>query len=241
MVDIVKAIEREKEYLEHRANGVEPFHLIDAVKECGFEGLKEYFEVKREYEFNTLEFAFVEQPMPGGVAEIFNMIQANKPGVLFVDWEDTYVVCANQGLEEFNKQYCEENDITFFPLRTGGGTIVGSTGDFSFGVCCPKTVVSDYVFILDHVRDILQRHTAYEVTVDGNDICVNGNKICGSASYTAGDVFMVIMHFSFYDWSELITNICAASKVGKPVTYVDFMTRTEFKQEVARWLRVKSI
>lgn len=239
MKDIVKAIEREKVYLSHRRKGEEPFHLIDAVKEHGFENLEQYFIEKREYLFSKLEFNFVEQLMPGGVAEIFKMIDANVPGVLFVDWEDTYVVCANRGLEEFNRQYCEENNITFFPLHTGGGTIVGSKGDFSFGVCCPITVVNDPSFILNGVRDILQRHTGGVVTVDGNDICVNGNKISGTANYQKDDVFMVILHFSFADHSDLISKICTTSKVCKTVSYVDFMSRTEFKQEVAKWLRVQ--
>lgn len=241
MGDIVKAIEKEKEYISYRMKGEEPFHLVDAVKECGFETLDEYFTEKPSFEFNNLDFRYIEKPMPDGVFEIFNMIKHNQPGVLFVDWEDTYVVCANKGLEEFNREYCEENNIEFFPLYTEGGTIVGSKGDFSFGICCPNTVVNEPSFILNRVRDILQKHTTGEVTVKGNDILVNGNKISGTANYAKGDVFMVILHFSFGDWSDLISKICTTSKVGKPVSYVDFISRAEFKQEVAEWLRVHSI
>lgn len=238
-MDIKRAVEIEKKYLEHRMKGEEPFHLVDAVKECGFETLDEYFAVKQDYSFGQIQFHLVEQPMPGGVAEIFKMVQSNEPGVLFVDWEDTYVVCANKGLEEFNREYCEEHNITFFPLYTPGGTIVGSKGDFSFGVCCPRSIVDDCGYILDNVKTILQRHTEKEITVRGNDICADGNKICGSAWYKAGDVFMVIMHFSFSDLSDLISNICKTTKTGKPVAYVDFMTRDTFKMEVAEWLRVQ--
>lgn len=241
MNDIVKAIEVEQTYLKYRMKGEEPFHLIDAVKEHGFESLGQYFKEKKAHQFDKLEFAFIEQPMPGGVAEIFKMIATNKSGVLFVDWEETFVVCGIRGLEEYNKQYCEENGITAFPLYTGGGTIVGSKGDFSFGICCPANMGIDAEFILNGVTNILQKHTAKVVSVNGNDILVNGCKICGSASYQNDHVFMHIMHFSFDDWSDLISQICTTSKVSKPVSYVDFMSRAEFKQEVAEWLRVYSI
>lgn len=53
MGDIVKAIEKEKEYLEYRKQGKEPFHLVDAIKECGFESLDEYFEEKKNMSLIT--------------------------------------------------------------------------------------------------------------------------------------------------------------------------------------------
>lgn len=240
-MDIVKAMALEESYIEHRMRDKEPFHLVDAVKECGFESIDEYFMAKKAYFFSRLDFELVEETMPNGVAEIFKMIQMNHAGVLFVDWNETYVVCANRGLEEFNRQYCEKNNITFFPLHTPGGTIVGSTGDFSFGVCVPDNINVDTPFILNGVKDILQKHTEKEVSINGNDILVDEKKICGSANYKGEGVLMVIMHFSFSDWSELITNICTTSKIGKEVSHIDFMTKAEFKQEVSKWLRVHSI
>ena len=170
MKDIEKAIEVEKYYLECRMKNEYPFHLVDKVKECGFESLNEFQEVKKDYLFNQIEFRQVIQPMPEGVSEIFKMIQTNKPGVLFVDWNETYVVAANQGLESYNKEYCEEHNITVFPLHTSGGTIVGSIGDFSLGVCYPNNIGITSDYILNKVKDILQKYTKCIVTVDGNDI-----------------------------------------------------------------------
>lgn len=242
MNNIEKAINVEKEYFEFKQNnGYSPFVFADKIREFGFNSEQEYLSAKQEYRFNNVKFNYVETPMPDGVSEIFKMINANKAGVLFVDWEDTFVVCADRGLKEFNKQYCEENSIAFFPLYTGGGTIVGSKGDFSFGVCCPKNIVYNPEFILNGVQSILKKYATVEVVVDGNDITVGGKKICGSAHYEKDDVFMVIMHFSFADRSDLISNVCLTTKAGKPVGYIDFMTRAKFKREVAEWLRVCSI
>ena len=236
MSNIQKAIEIERQYIDLRLSGLEPFPLFEEIEKLGFSSLEDYFENKRSYLFKQIDFNYVEEPMPNGVSEIFKMVKTNEPGILFVDWEDTFVVSGNEGLETLNKDYCEENDITIFPLHTGGGTIVGSKGDFSFGVCCPRDIVDDSDFILNHVRDILHRHTDLAVTVNRNDICVDGKKICGSANYAFKDVFMVIMHFSFNDWSNLISNICTTNKIGKNVSFVDFVAKDEFKQEVLEWL-----
>ena len=236
MKDLIKAMEEEKKYLSDKFNKIDT-NLADRLSTYGYSNLKDYFVDKQEYKFSQIKFNFVEEPMPKGVSEIFNMINTNESGILFVDWEDTYVVCGNQGIEEFNQQYCEEHNITFFPLYTNGGTIVGSIGDFSLGICCPKDIVENANYILNNIRAILQKHTSASVSVDGNDILVNGNKICGSASYTKDNMLMVIMHFSFNDWTDLISNICLTTKKSKPVSYVDFMTREQFKEEVLKWLR----
>lgn len=236
MKDLEKAMAEEQLYLEDRMKNIDT-SLIDRLAPYGYDTLKEYFTDKREHKFSRIEFNFVEEPMPNGVSEIFKMINTNKPGILFVDWEDTYVVCGSQGLEEFNREYCDAHNITFFPLYTNGGTIVGSVGDFSFGICCPKNVVRSSQYILDNVVAILQKYTVAKIEVNGNDIVADGNKICGSATYARGDVMMTIMHFSFNDWSDLISNICLTTKQSKPVGHVDFMTRDQFKKEVLKWLQ----
>ena len=236
MRNLIDAMAEEKAYVADRMNGIETA-LIDRLAPYGYDNLAEYFNEKREYEFSQVKFNFVEEPMPNGVSEIFKMINTNEPGVLFVDWEDTYVVCGNRGLEEFNQEYCEEHDITFFPLYTNGGTIVGSCGDFSLGICCPKGIVHDAHYILNNISSILQKYTSAIISVDGNDIVADGKKICGSANYTQKNMLMVIMHFSFSDWTDLISNICLTTKQSKPVGYVDFMEREQFKTEVLRWIQ----
>lgn len=241
MPDIVKAIEVEEEYFNLKKKGIHSFNLIDKIRECGFESLEQYQEEELVYRFSLLKFNFVEEPMPGCVAEVFKMIESNKPGVLFADWENTYVLCGSGGIKVFNREYCDSNNIPVFPLHTPGGTIVSSTGDFSFGVCMPLRIKPTVEFVLNNVKDIIQKFTFDLVEVKGNDILVNEKKVCGSAFYKNENVLMVVMHFSFNDQSELISHICTTDKVSKPVGYINFMTRNEFKSEVRRWLRVDTI
>ena len=234
MKNLEKAILEEKAYVVDRLNRIDT-NLSERLSTYGYSNLKDYFADKQEYEFSQIKFNFVEEPMPNGVSEIFKMIDTNKPGILFVDWEDTYVVCGNRGIEEFNQAYCEEHNITHFPLYTNGGTIVGSSGDFSLGIYCPKNIVSTQ-YILNKVSNILQKYTSVAISVNGNDIVADGNKICGSANYTSDNMIMTIMHFSFSDWSDLISSICSTTKKSKPIGYINFMKRDQFKKEVLEWL-----
>lgn len=236
MVNIESAIQLEEQYVQYRLNKEEPFSLIDEIKKCGFNNFEDYFQAKNAYLLSHLNFNFIEQPMPNGVSEIFKMIENNRAGILFVDWENTFVVSGNDGLETFNEEFCKKNNIQVFPLYTNGGAIVGTQGDFSLGICIPSNLSINDNFILNKIKDIIQKYTLKTVSVNKNDILIDGNKICGSATYQGKDVIMVIMHFSFSDRIDLISKICITNKINKPIGFIDFITRQEFKQEILTWL-----
>lgn len=240
MADIVKAIEIEKEYLEHRMKNEEPFHFIDVIKECGFRSLEHYFEEKRNYEFQQLEFIGKNITQAQIVPEILTVLEDGTIGVWFIDSTETCVFAGNQGMKDFNEQYCIDNNIKVYPLLSSGGAIVHQDGDFSFGISCPESLHVDARYILKFVKQILQKHTIKHVSVDGNDILVDGNKICGSTTYYKNGLFLFIAYFSFNDKSELIYDICNKETMKTP-TYIDFMTRDELRQEVYEWLKIKYI
>ena len=233
MTDIVKAIEKEKEYLAHRMKGEEPFHLVDAVREFGFETLEQYFAEKRDYEISNLSFEVVETTSAQVISEVYKMMAAQKSAVMFVNTEYTHVWHGSGS--DFNEDYCVEHSIPVYPLRASGGTIVCAEGDFSLIICLPDTAEISTHFILTKLASILGKYTD-GVTVVGNDILRNGQKICGSAEYRQNDMKCFEAHISFNDNAELIEIICQ-KKSGKVPGHIDFMTRDELRQEVAAWLR----
>ena len=240
MADFVKAIEIEKIYLTEKLNDKEPFHLIDAIKQCGFKSLEEYFLVKRRYQFRELEFISKDITQDEIVSEILTVLEAGTIGVWFINSTKTCVFSGNQGLEDFNDEYCTENNITVFPLLSAGGAIVHQDGDFSYGISCPENLIVDATFILERTRYMIQKHTKKNVTVDGNDILIDGAKVCGSTTYSKNGLFLFIAYFSFNDKSDLIKAICN-KKTDKTPSYIDFMTREELRQEVLAWLSPNSI
>jgi lipoate-protein ligase A len=235
MSDIVKAIEKEKEYVSYRMKGQEPFHLVDAIKECGFESLEEYFEAKSIYEFSNLSFEVIETTPSKAIEDVMDVMAKRKTAVLFADTERTIVWNGNNST--FNERYCEECDIPIYPLQTGGGTIVSTVGDLNIGICVPQDL-GNVQIVLNGLAKIFSKHTDMVVEVDGNDILVGGYKVVGSSTYNINGMFMFITPVSLSEKSELIRNICKKHSV-KQHRHIDFMDNTTLRQEVAEWLRVQ--
>lgn len=235
MADIVKAIEREREYLSYRMKNEEPFHLVDAVKECGFDSLTDYFKAKTEYTFNKLPFSFVEKKPSECIDYFFEMMNAKDTGVVFIDSDETFVFSGES--KPYNADFCEANNIPIYPLYTRGGAIVSTEGDFSIGLCFPEYIGVDVFFILDKLKGIFNKYMD-SVTVNGNDLLLNGEKICGSIMYHQNGMKCFACHFSFNDNTELIEKICNISGSIKVPTSVNNLSVAQFKEELKEWLRV---
>lgn len=239
MKDIKRAIEIEKEYLSYRMKGEEPFHLVDAVKECGFESLEEYFEGKHDYKFKNLNFKLIEADTVQSILEVLKIIATKKEAVIMVDIDRTVVFPRNNA--EYNKEYCKENSILVLPVQTSGnGALVSLAGDLGVGICVPKEVGITYEYILDGFIKILRKYTDKNVYNEGNDIMIDGKKVCGFAFFNTPNVIMAISPISLTEKSELISKICL-KKQQKTPDYIDFIDRSTLKQEVLEWLQVRSI
>lgn len=236
MSNIAKAIEKEKEYLSHRMNGKEPFHLVDAIRECGFESLKDYFDAKRDYEFETLGFEVVEPTTLKAIVEVVKAVAAKKPTVVMVDIDRTVVFPRNDA--EYDRGYCSEHNIPVLPVPTAGnGALVSLAGDLGIGICVPKMEGISLEYILDGMIRIFRKYTDKPVYNEGNDIMYDGKKVCGFAFFQTSDVVMVISPVSLTEKNELISKICKKKQTKIP-GYIDFMTRDELRDEVKKWLKI---
>lgn len=233
MIDIVKAIEKEKEYLSYRRKGEEPFHLIDAVKECGFDSLSDYFKAKTEHTFNSLDFSFIAKKPSECIDYFFYMMNTKETGVVFIDSDETFVFSGES--KPYNAEFCEANKIPIYPLHTKGGAIVSTEGDFSIGICFPEYVGADVFFILSKLKGIFGKYMQ-GVTVNGNDLLLNGEKICGSIMYHQNSMKCFACHFSFKDNSELIKKVCDISGSIKTPSVISGLTVDMLKEELCRWL-----
>jgi hypothetical protein len=238
MNDIARAIAKEKMYLEYRMKDEEPFHLADAIMECGFDSINEYLKAKVAYEISNLSFDVIETTPDCAITDVMNAINEKKTTVLFADSENTIVWNGNNS--QFNKSYCDECDIPVYAVQTGGGTIVSTKGDLNIGICVPKRLLVDARFMLDGLVDILRKYTDKTVKVDGNDVLVDGYKVLGSSCYNLNDMFAFITPVSLTEKSELIKTICRKHSEKQP-SHIDFMDGRTLKREVLRWLQIQSI
>ena len=237
MQDIVKAMEREQEYLSYRVKNEEPFHLVDAVKECGFETLDEYFDAKRRWRFDQITFEVIYAASPqSSVENIFDVITKRKNAVIFVDVDAVTVwTQINSGC---NTEYCLEHELPIVPVgATGTGTLVSTPGDWGVGICVHKDSGFDLKFFVDGFINIFRKYTDKEIANQGNDIMYDGEKICGFTTYDVDGMFMVISPISMTPKAELVANVCTKPAI-KPVGHIDFMSRDTLRREVERWLGV---
>lgn len=233
-MDIIGAMNKEREYLSFRVKGEEPFHLVDAVKEYGFESLKAYSEAKIEYVFSHTDFEIVNTTPDKAISEVFRAIEEKKNRIGFIDIDYTLVLSGNA--VDANIEYCGECNIPIYPYYTNGGASVATAGDFLLGVCMQKTNGVDEVkFLLGKICSVFQAYSDRNFEVKGNDILMNGNKILGSAVYEQNDMIVLINYLSFSDKKELIEKICLKHSTKQP-GYIDFMSRDQFREEVMKWI-----
>lgn len=237
-MDIIGAMNKEREYLSFRAKGEEPYHWADAVKDYGFESLNEYFEAKRDYEFSLLRFEVIETTPERAIDDVMATIEAKKTAILFAVTDKTLVWNGNQG--DYNASYCEECGIPIYPLGTNGGTIVSTPGDLNIGICIPKNPELNSRYILEAFAKIFRKYTNKLVEVDGNDVLVGGIKVLGSSTYEKNGQFMLITPVSMSDKTQLICEICKKHSTKQP-GYIDFMTSDQLKREIEKWVNKHSI
>lgn len=236
-MDIIGAMNKEREYLSFRMKGEEPYHLVDAVKEYGFNSLKEYFDAKRDYEFSQLKFEVVETTPDKAIAEVFRAIETKSNKIGFIDIDYTLVLSGNQG--DANIEYCNECNIPIYPYYTNGGSSVATAGDFLLGICMPEVPGLPQVsYMLNRICGVFRKYSNSLFEVKGNDILMNGNKILGSAVYRQNGMLVLINYMSFSDKKDLIDNICLKHSTKQP-GYIDFMTRERLREEVMKWTKTQ--
>lgn len=236
MGDIKKAVEKEKEYLSYRTKGEEPFHLVDAINECGFDSLAAYFEAKKTYEFEHLDFeVFDVDPEGIGIYYVSKCIIEKRTAYIPIDVQYTFVWVGDGSA--YNAQYCSDCGIPAYPIHSQGGAIVNAKGDFNVAIVVPESIGVNAEYFLHKLADILQSHTDRKIEVVGNDVLLDGQKVLGSSTATNNDMFSFVAAVSLVDKAELISQICTKHSSKTPA-YIDFLTCDELESEVRKWLNV---
>ena len=239
MADIIKGMNIEKEYLKYKLQGEKvPYELVDEIKKSGFESLEDYFNNKREYLFNQLEFEIINtssQDVEEAWCMLYEKINQKKTSAFLVDTTDTIVYI--NASKPFNEDYCIKNNLKMFKLPLGGGTIVSGKDDIAIVFVLPDNLQTDSSFILTGIKEILGKYEDNVAIVD-NDVLINGNKVCGITFLRNNGMVVYLSHFSFSNNSELINLICHSdSKPVKPPSYITGLDKESLKMEVLKWLR----
>lgn len=232
-MDIIGAINKEREYLSFRMKGEEPYSFQQEIRKYGFESIEDYLKAKRDYEFSLLKFEVIETNAEKAISDVFKAIEQRRTSVLFAKTDKTLVWNGNSG--NYNVEYCTECNIPIYPLNTGGGTIVSTPGDLNIGICYPENEKFDSTYILNKFVEVFKKYTDKPVIASGNDILVNEYKVLGSATYRASGMFVFVTPVSMSEKDQLVCNICLKHSTKQP-GYIDFITADRLREEVEIWL-----
>lgn len=204
------------------------------VLENGFQNLTDYFNNKREYLFNNWkpEVYYVDITEYAKVTE--EAIQSGKDGIYISNGDGIH---AYHGDLPIDYDLCEELGVRVVELNYGGGTIIGSSNDFSIIIVFPVIMSMCRNFVISKFEEIISKYIP-NVSIDNNDILVNGEKVAGSMTRETDKSFVWATQVSFQDYSEYIEKICQKKQVKKPAFINNtLLSRDNLEKEVLSWLQ----
>lgn len=202
MSNILKAIEREKEYLAYRMKGEEPFHLVDAVKECGFNSLDDFFAAKRRYEISKMLIIKVESK--DATATIQDFIVNQKCGFAYCVHDEKLVFVASA--DAVNEDACTEYGYTVLDTQHTGGAVVVNKGDISvvcFGAVGNRVMEDFAIYLIDKYKG-----RGLNATYEDNDVLIDGYKISGLSATKYGNIQYSTIHIGINTNLDHIKAIC---------------------------------
>ncbi len=221
MSNILKAIEKEKEYLSYRTNGEEPFHLVDAVKECGFNSLDDYFTAKRRLEIRKMDVIKVKSKE--ATATIQDFIVNQKHGFAYCVHDEKSIFINNP--DNINEDACTEYGYIVLDTQHTGGAVVVNKGDISvvyFGVV-GNVVMKDFaMYLIDRYKE-----RGLNATYEDNDILIDGYKISGLSATPYGHIQYSTIHIGINTNVDHIKAICKKPMKKVPKGLSEYGITTE--------------
>ncbi len=221
MTNILKAIDKEKEYLSYRMEGKEPFHLVDAVKECGFNSLDEYFTAKRRYEISQMDV--VKVASKDATVTIQDFIVNQKHGFAYCVHDEKLAFVAKD--EDVNADACEEYGYMILDTRHTGGVVVVNRGDISvvfFGAVGNQVMQDFAMYLIDRYKE-----KGLNATYEGNDVLIDGYKISGLSATPYGHIQYSTIHIGVNTNLDHIKAICKKPMVKVPKGLSEYGITTE--------------
>lgn len=202
MSNMLKAIEKEKEYLSYRMEGKEPFHLLDAVRECGFNSLEDYFIAKRRHEISEMDIVKVKSK--DATATIQDFIVNQKHGFAYCVHDEK--LCFVAKADDVYAGACAEYGYTVLDTQHTGGVVVVNKGDMSvvhFGVVGNRVMRDFADYLIERYKE-----RGLNATYEGNDVLIDGYKISGLSGTVYGNIKYSTIHIGINTNLERIKAIC---------------------------------
>lgn len=233
MRDVINAIEEEKRYVADRMNGANT-SLAQRLSVYGYINLSDYFFDKKNYLFSKWipEIRYVD------IAEVSQAVEkaiAEKDYGVYIPVVDG--LYAYHGTDDIDHELCKNLNVRVVDMNYVGGTIIGSSDDFSIEILLPNDIGITANEIITKIASIISTHIN-GVSIDGNDILINGEKVLGSMTRRINGVFVWAAQATFGNYVKEIEKICNKKSIKKPSRInSEKLTKRSLENEVIAWLR----
>ena len=234
--NLEKAMEMEKEYrklqTDHKAKT--EFGYNEKLKEFGFNNTAEYERAKDEHYLKTSNIQILEIVS----TEFPNLIMPailNRQETLWIGKPPSLMVWV--GTDDYNKEYCIQNNIPIVPAGYIGGTIVSGIEDFAMAILTKngsiRQTLSDMIY-----EEIAQ----YFPTAERNrhDILINGNKVFGIGikDDIGNNMDFAAYQFTFKAYPEEISIICKKEMKKPPMGMLELgeINRESLIEKIKSWI-----
>lgn len=138
---------------------------------------------------------------------------------------------------DFNKEYCEQNNIPCYNLLRGGGTIVYSKGNVSVGFIYDNQKYKRFMLVeMCHKLKEYLAAKGLNVEINHNDILVDGYKVASCWGHNYGEGYnwtLELVQISINQDLEAIKNICLKPMKKVPKGLGEYGVTT---QEIIAWV-----
>ena len=139
---------------------------------------------------------------------------------------------------DYNKEYCEQNNIPCYNLQRGGGTIVYSKGNVSVGFIYDNKKYKKFMLeqMMSDFKDFLSAK-GINAKIDSNDLLADGFKVASVWGHNYGTNFDWTLEFaqiSVNQYIQKIKNICLKPMLKVPKGLSDYGVGT---QQVIDWVQ----
>lgn len=142
------------------------------------------------------------------VSGINGIIKNQQECVVYGVPDKNYVFVGRNDEEQYNKEYCEQNDVELLKFPNQGGIIVSSNGDFDIGHFS-KDHFNGFNFKFADMLINFLKDKGINATLVGNDILIDDKYKCGSfSSRIYGEILYSAFHISINVDLQMIKDIC---------------------------------
>lgn len=237
MRTIEELVAIEQQYIEERISEIENINFGEVLQEENLT-IEEFQYKKAELFLKTFNPMFiVGETVPG--TETFDTDRARLSKNTFLCALPKQKVVFYPTGAEYNKEYCEQNNILCIPKPYLGGVICSLPVDLDVSIIALNAPSAFSQVILNKVVNWIKTKTSSEVIISGNDILIEGNKVLGMGNYSFNSTFVCGFHLSFDIDLDFIQQVCNKEIVKVPIGLNNFgaFNREELITEMMSWLK----